>query len=152
MIADIQELDILNLRTTNINVRISPILKIKIIEHGAKMGINLSDFINYVLTKTMSGQMEVEETPQYKELAELYQDIETANNVLEKRNEALQKQNAMLQAQQRATQAELSKYEAVAEPYRGSLGQDITIRGETYQPKHLAELVGILLKMIQVKN
>ena len=43
--------DLLNLKTTNINVRLSPMLKSKLIEHGAKLGINLSDFIGYVLTK-----------------------------------------------------------------------------------------------------
>ena len=63
-----QELDILNLRTTNLNIRISPILKSKIIEQGARMGVNLSDYIYHLLTKAMTSQVSVEDTPQYRAL------------------------------------------------------------------------------------
>ena len=54
------EVDVLTLKTMNINIRISPILKVKIMENGMKMGVNLSDYVNYVLTKSMMGQMETD--------------------------------------------------------------------------------------------
>lgn len=65
--------DLLNLKTTNINVRISPMLKSKLIEHGAELGINLSDFIGYVLTKDMSGQNDPTLSEEYKELIRKFQ-------------------------------------------------------------------------------
>ena len=49
------DVDYLNLKTTNINIRISLILKGQLIERGAKMSVNLSDYIGYVLIKEMTG-------------------------------------------------------------------------------------------------
>ena len=105
------QVDILNQRTTNINVRISPMLKMTIIEHGTKMGVNLTDYINYVLTKSMVGQMAIESTPQYKELLDAYETLETASEQCQKKASMLSKNNESLSSQLRASQAELSKYE-----------------------------------------
>ena len=40
-----ESVDYLLMKTTNINIRISPMLKSQLIERGAKMGINLSDYM-----------------------------------------------------------------------------------------------------------
>ena len=60
--------DFLTMKTTNINLRVSPLLKIQLIERGTRMGINLSDYIGFVLTKEMLGQNDPKESEEYKEL------------------------------------------------------------------------------------
>ena len=69
------DVDILHLRTTNMNVRISPLLKMNIIEQGAKMGVNLSDYINYLLTKSMSISEAVEMTPSVQSIGKCFRSI-----------------------------------------------------------------------------
>jgi DNA repair exonuclease SbcCD ATPase subunit len=154
MATQTQEVDILNARSTNINIRISPMLKVKIIEQGAKMGINLSDYINYVITKAMSGNnnFDVEDTPQYQELQEAYETLDAEHEDLSQTISSHEKRYGDLQKQFQIVQSELSKYEAIAQPYKDSVGKPITVAGETYQPKHLAELLGIILKTIKIKN
>jgi hypothetical protein len=49
------EVDYLNQRTTNINIRISPMLKTQLIDSGARQGLNLSDYIMHLLLTEMSG-------------------------------------------------------------------------------------------------
>lgn len=124
------ETDVLSLRTTNINVRISPILKAKIIEQGAAMGINISDYINYILTKAMSRQNEVETPPQYKQLLAAYQET---------------------QRQLKAAKEELALYETVTEPLKQNVGKIIRIEGQPYKPQHVTELITMILKTFKFK-
>ena len=132
------DVDILHLRTTNMNVRISPLLKMNIIEHGAKMGVNLSDYINYLLTKSMSIPEAVEMTPQYKAL-------ETDNGKLEE-------EVRLLQDHLDDVQAELSKYELAIEPYKKNVGKPITIGGKVHEAHHPSELFPIILNSFKFKN
>lgn len=146
------EVDILNLRTTNINIRISPMLKLKIIESGARMGVNLSDYINYVITKSMTGQMDVEQTPPYKKLEEAYDRLEIVNDELAQKVTHRDNQNEILQKQLRAVQTELAKYQAVAEPYKDMLGKEVIIDGKVHRFEHLADALKNILSNFKIKN
>lgn len=115
--------DLLNLKTTNINVRISPMLKSKLIEHGAKLGINLSDFIGYVLTKDMSGQNDPTLSDEYKELLKKFQ----------------------------RSQTELARYQAVGKPYEDWLNKDFKDNGKPIRFEHLAELLAYFAKNFKIK-
>lgn len=115
--------DLLNLKTTNINVRISPMLKSKLIERGAKLGVNLSDFIGYVLTKDMSGQNDPALSDEYKDLVKKLQ----------------------------RSQAELACYQAVAEPFKNWLGKDIPINGKNHRFEHSAEILEYIVKSFNIK-
>lgn len=95
--------DYLNMRTTNINIRISPLLKSALIEKGAKMGVNLSDYIMHVLTKGMSKQ------------------------------EATCAQCAELNKKMEALKNELDQYEKLSQSFRSLLGKQVTIEDETYR-------------------
>jgi hypothetical protein len=44
--------DVLEMRTTNLNIRISPLLKSRLIERAAQLGVNLTDYIYHVITKS----------------------------------------------------------------------------------------------------
>ena len=116
--------DLLNLKTTNINVRISPLLKMQLIERGSKMGVNLSDYIGFVLTKDMSGQNDPKLSDDYKEL--------------------LQKAKRL--------QTELSRFQAIAKPYKAWVGMDFPIDGKNQRFEHLADLLGYLLTNIKIKK
>jgi hypothetical protein len=115
--------DLLNLKTTNINVRISPMLKSKLIEHGAKLGINLSDFIGYVLTKDMSGQNDPTLSDEYKDLVKKFQRL----------------------------QAELARYQAVGKPYEDWLNKDFKDNGKPMRFEHPAELLAFFAKNFKIK-
>ena len=116
--------DLLNLKTTNINVRISPLLKMQLIERGSKMGVNLSDYIGFVLTKDMCGQNDPKLSDDYKELMQKTKRLQT----------------------------ELSRFQAIAEPYKAWVGMDFPIDGKNQRFEHLADLLGYLLTNIKIKK
>ena len=118
-----------------------------------KMGVNLSDYVNYVLTKSMMGQMEtdVESTPQYKKLKEAHETLEATHEQDQERSVAMSKRIASLQSQLLATQTELSKYETQVAPFKGNVGKPITIRGQVYHAAHPSELFGIILTTFEKK-
>lgn len=116
-------LDYLNLKTSNINIRISPILKSQLIERGAKMGVNLSDYIGYLLTKDMSGQNDSKQSEEYKELMKKHQ----------------------------RQQAELSRFQAVAEPFKDWLNKEIDISGEKYNFQHSSEILEYIVETFKIK-
>ena len=120
----LEDVDYLNLKTTNINIRISPILKSQLIERGAKMGVNLSDYIGYVLTKDMSGQNDPKLSDDYKELMQKAKRLQT----------------------------ELSRFQAVAEPYKAWLGRDFPIDGKNQRFEHPAELLQYFATNFKVKG
>ena len=120
----LEDVDYLNLKTTNINIRISPILKSQLIERGAKMGVNLSDYIGYVLTKDMSGQNDPKLSDDYKEL--------------------LQKAKRL--------QTELSRFQAIAEPYKDWLNKDFTVNGKVTRFGHSADLLEYFAKTFKIKS
>jgi hypothetical protein len=117
------EADYLNLKTTNINIRISPILKSQLIERGAKMGVNLSDYIGHVLTKDMSGQNDPKQSEEYKELMKKQQKL----------------------------QAELSRFQAIAEPFKEWLNKEVIISGRQYHFQHSAEMLEYIVKSFKIK-
>ena len=96
-----ENIDYLSMRTTNMNIRISPLLKSSLIEKAANMGLNLSDYIMHVLTRDMSGQN--------KELEE----AKSAFNKLEIENKSMK--------------LELAKFEALAEPFIELIGQTVDL-------------------------
>ena len=115
--------DYLSMKTTNINIRISPILKSQLIERGGKMGINLSDYIGHALTKDMSGQNDPKQSEEYKEL------IRRFNKLKE----------------------ELTKYEAVGEPFKQLLGKDTTINGKVHRFEHPSEILNYFANTFKLK-
>jgi hypothetical protein len=116
--------DLLNLKTTNINVRISPMLKMQLIERGSKMGVNLSDYIGYVLTKDMSGQNDPKQSDDYKEL--------------------MQKAKRL--------QSELARYQAIGEPYKDWLNKDLTVNGKSVRFEHPVEMLTYFAQNFKIKN
>jgi hypothetical protein len=118
------EQDYLSLRTTNINVRISPILKSQLINQGARMGVNLSDYINYVITKDMSGENDPTHSAEYKELERLL----------------------------RRTQTELQRFTSQAEPFKDWIGKDLTIDGKTHHFEHPADLLTFFAQNFKFKK
>ncbi len=119
-----QNTDYLNLKTTNINVRISPILKSQLIERGANLGVNLSDYIGHVLTKDMSGQNDPKQSDDYKQL---------------------------LQKSQRV-QAELQRYQALTEPFKNYIGVEFPVDGKNQRFEHPVDLLTYFLKTIKIKG
>ncbi len=93
------EIDYLNQRTTNINIRISPMLKTQLIDSGARQGLNLSDYIMHLLLTEMSGGNEsnVNDFEEYHELVAAKNKAEKllkeANSENDKLNEKLEKYN-----------------------------------------------------------
>jgi hypothetical protein len=70
--------DFLSMKTTNINLRVSPLLKMQIMERGAKMSANLSDYIGFVLTKEMTGAntpLDPKESAEYREMAQILRGV-----------------------------------------------------------------------------
>ena len=107
--------DYLNKRTTNINIRVSPSLKSNLIREGAKLRINLSDYVNHALTmalelpvKNCQGCSEKEET--IKILKE-----------------------------------QLNAFEELIEPFLPTLKEGLEIGKKKYQPKTKVEILKYLL-------
>ncbi len=76
--------DVLEMRTTNLNIRISPILKSRLIERAANLGVNLTDYIYHAITKS-----------------------ETSNGTTER----LTAERDALQAQLKKAQSDLNRYD-----------------------------------------
>lgn len=120
-----EQIDYLNLRTTNINIRISPLLKSALIEKGGKMGINLSDYISHVLTRELSGQniTDVIATPEYKALA-----IDIKN-----------------------LKAALQYYESLAEPFKHLIGQEVTVQNKKYALQKSSDIFWLMAQTFKTK-
>ena len=116
--------DFLTMKTTNINLRVSPLLKTQLIERGAGMGVTLSDYIGFVLTKEMIGQNDPKESVDYKELMQKCKRLH----------------------------AELARFQAVAEPYKHLVGTDMPIDGKIHRFEHAADLLKTFLSLIKIKN
>lgn len=115
-----ENIDYLSMRTTNMNIRISPLLKSSLIERAAGIGLNLSDYIMHVLTKSMSGQDNDVEG------------FKSKSNQLEKENQALKK--------------EIAKYQALSKPFESMIGECFEING---QPMPIENAFDILKLMSQ---
>ncbi len=113
----------LNLKTTNINVRISPMLKMQLIERGSKMGVNLSDYIGFVLTKDMSGQNDPKLSDDYKDLMQKAKRLQT----------------------------DLARYQTIVEPYKDWLNKDFTVNGQKKRFEHPAELLEYFATNFKIK-
>ncbi|MEZ4942152.1 MAG: hypothetical protein R3D58_14885 [Saprospiraceae bacterium] len=71
----------LQAKTANINLRITPGMKVYLIEQGARLGLNLSDYINLALEQRGEQTTEIEQLNSTVE--ELRQQLETAQNQLQ---------------------------------------------------------------------
>lgn len=120
-----ENIDYLNMRTTNMNIRISPLLKSSLIGIAANMGLNLSDYIMHVLTKDMSGQN--------KELEE----VKSGFNKLEKENKSVT--------------LELAKFEALAEPFSGLIGQTVDLQGKSTQIQNAFDVLQLMSQTFKIK-
>ncbi len=120
-----ENIDYLSMRTTNMNIRISPLLKSSLIEKAAKMGLNLSDYIMHVLTKDISGQD--------KEMNE----AKSGMKQLEKENNTLQKK--------------LTKYEDLAKPFEKLLGQTIEINGQPMLIESAFDILKLMSQTFKIK-
>ena len=118
--------DFLSMKTTNINLRVSPLLKMQIMERGAKMGANLSDYIGFVLTKEMTGANappDPKESPEYRELAQLL----------------------------RGTRLEIQKYETALAPFLKELiGKEKQVGNETIKCNTNHDVLKYLLKSFKI--
>lgn len=102
---------------------VSPILKSKLIERGVKMGVNLSDYIGYVLTKDMSGENDPKLSDEFKDLLRKSQKLQT----------------------------ELSKYEAITEPYKDWLNKEFKVNGQSVRFEHPVELLRYFATNFKIK-
>lgn len=119
--------DFLSMKTTNINLRVSPLLKMQIMERGAKMGANLSDYIGFVLTKEMTGANappDPKESAEYRGLAQLL----------------------------RGARLEIQKYETALAPFSQKLiGQEVQVGNEKIKCATNHDVLNYLLKSFKIK-
>lgn len=119
---NVSKLDYLHMRTTNINVRISPLLKSALIETAAEMGLNLSDFIMHVLTKKINGDYAT------------CQECEKLQSQLEEKG------------------AEVLRYEQLAEPFSKAIGTEITINGKTVLIKNSYDILAAISQNFKTRE
>ena len=116
-----EKTDYLNMRTTNINFRVSPLLKSALIEKGAKMGVNLSDYIMHILTKETSGNKETCTECQ------------------------------ALKGQMVEVRSELQKYEDLAEPFRHMLDEPVEVGDKSYNLKTTYHIFWLMAQTFKTK-
>jgi hypothetical protein len=121
------ENDYLVMKTTNINLRVSPLLKMQIMERGAQMSANLSDYIGFVLTKEMTGANaapDPKESAEYRELAQLL----------------------------RGAKAEIQRYETALAPFTQQwVGKEAQIGNEKVILKNHHDILNYLVKSFKIK-
>ena len=120
-------MDYLAMKTTNINLRVSPLLKMQIMERGAQMSANLSDYIGFVLTKEMTGanaRPDPKESAEYRELAQLL----------------------------RGAKAEIQRYETALAPFTQQwVGKEAQIGNEKVTLKNHHDILNYLVKSFKIK-
>jgi hypothetical protein len=120
------EMDYLAMKTTNINLRVSPLLKMQIMERGAQMSTNLSDYIGFVLTKEMTGANappDPKESAEYREMAQIL----------------------------RGVKLELQKYETALAPFLQDLsGKEKQVGNETIKCNTNHDVLKYLLKSFKI--
>ncbi len=136
-----EDRDYLNQRTTNINIRISPMVKTKLIEQGARQGLNLSDYIMHVLTVEMSGgnrreDLDITENEEYQDLLEDYNDACNEKEAALTTNLELQKQ--------------LKGYEDLTKNFSEYVGQTIVIDTEKIEVNTPLDILKIIVKCVQI--
>jgi hypothetical protein len=119
--------DYLAMKTTNINLRVSPLLKMQIMQQGAKMSANLSDYIGFVLTKEMTGANappDPKESPEYRELAQLL----------------------------RGARLEIQKYETALAPFAKQwVGKEVQIDGKMQKCNTPQEALNYLVNSFKIR-
>lgn len=113
----------LHLRTTNINIRISPLLKSALIERGAKMGLNLSDYIMHILTMEMNEDRRktCEKCPPLEERVQKLQII-------------------------------LDRYEQLSQQFRGLIGKNVTINDESYRISETYDIFWLMSQTFKTRE
>ncbi len=135
--------DYLNKRTTNVNIRVSPALKSLLIQEGAKLGLNLSDFIYHSLTLTMSSEKPIcEECPK----------LEDAILELSSTQVSLEEKISLLSETANNLKKEIENYEDLISPYEDALKTGIKFRGEVFHPKSKFELMKLFFNNKNSQN
>lgn len=136
-------MDYLTQRTTNINIRISPVLKTQLIESGARQGLNLSDYVMHILTVEMSGKnqpevLDITTQEEYQDLLEMLNE-ETHNNQI------LQQEKAELQKQ-------LKVYEDLQNSFRPFIGQTLIVDDEHIKVSTTLDVLKLIVKLFKFKQ
>jgi hypothetical protein len=145
------EIDYLNQRTTNINIRISPMLKTQLIDSGARQGLNLSDYIMHLLLTEMSGgnKMDISENEDYQNLWQECQDNEEQLETLQKEkavaNETFKREKAQLLQQ-------LKGYDDLTKGFHAYIGQTIVLDGEIAEVKSPMDILKTIVKCVNLKK
>jgi hypothetical protein len=132
------EIDYLNQRTTNVNIRISPMLKTQLIDSGARQGLNLSDYIMHLLITEMSGGNEtnISDFEEYNELVAAKKKSDQALESITKDRDEIK--------------AALERYYDALFDYRKYAGQTIIINGERFVLEYQIDLLKAILKTIKI--
>lgn len=115
-----EKIDYLQMKTTNVNIRISPLLKSSLIEKGASLGLTLSDFILHLITKG----------------------INTNEDELKV---ALSKLKASEQ-QAASKEKKLLEIESLFEPFKNLIGQQTVINGTDYLIEDWFDILTIMVQ------
>jgi hypothetical protein len=145
------EIDYLNQRTTNINIRISPMLKTQLIDSGARQGLNLSDYIMHLLLTEMSGGNEIDIT-----LNEEYQDLWKENQDNEEEVETLKAEKATAAETFKKEKAQLLQqlkgYDELTNDFQDYIGQTIVLNNEKTEIKSPLDILKTIVKCVKFKN
>ncbi|MEY4905886.1 MAG: hypothetical protein RLZZ292_3701 [Bacteroidota bacterium] len=136
-------IDYLNQRTTNINIRISPMLKMQLIDSGARQGLNLSDYIMHLLIVEMSGSNEPEEIDiteyeAYQTLCDELSEVTAAKQLLQKEKVIHKKQ--------------LQHYEELTKGFDSCVGQTIIVGEEQFKINAPLDVLKIIVKSFKMET
>ncbi|MCB0533336.1 MAG: hypothetical protein H6574_24860 [Lewinellaceae bacterium] len=113
-------------KTANINLRITPGMKVYLIEQGARLGLNLSDYINLVL----------------EQRGEQFTEIEQLNSTVDN-----------LRQQLESTQNQLQEYESVLNPlFEKMEGQTLKLGRESRVIQTRVELLHLLVHCVKIEG
>ena len=113
-------------KTANINLRITPGMKVYLIEQGARLGLNLSDYINLVL----------------EQRGEQFTEIEQLNITVDN-----------LRQQLESTQNQLQEYESVLNPlFEKMEGQTLKLGRESRVIQTRVELLHLLVHCVKIEG
>ena len=138
------EIDYLNQRTSNINIRISPMLKTQLIEQGAIQGLNLSDYVMHILTVEMSGgsKNKILTSDEYTELTEENEILQAQLDVL------LKEQKTLTSANEKLTKS-LSDYDNLIRDYKPFIGNIALVGDEKIEMKTHFDVIKTCLKSVR---
>ncbi len=118
--------DFLESRSMNLNVRVSPMMKMQLTERVKKLGINITDYIYVAIAKSES----------------MDNDVETLNS-----------EKLKLQQQVRQLQNQIKRYEDMVEPLVDLIGKEITTsNNERIVLKDKFEILNLIVSSFKTKG